>query len=146
MRTGFSILAGDLDHLGELRIALAAATDIAGVDAVLRERFRALGMFAQQLVTVEVEVADDRDVDALLREPVANRRDGGGGFGRVDGDSHQLRTGACQGLDLLDRSLDVRRVGVRHRLDDDGEGAAHPDGANLDGNGLLRRAMGHGSL
>ena len=32
------------------------------------------GMFAQQLVTVEMEVADERHVHAQLREPVADRR------------------------------------------------------------------------
>ena len=46
MRTGLSIAAGDLDHLGELRVALAAAADVAGVDAVLGQRLGAGRMLA----------------------------------------------------------------------------------------------------
>jgi hypothetical protein len=37
------VAAGDLDHLGELRIALAAAADVAGIDAQLGERLGAGG-------------------------------------------------------------------------------------------------------
>ena len=56
-----AVAAGDLDHLRELRVALAAAADVARVDAVLGERRGAGGMLAQQLVAVEVKVADERD-------------------------------------------------------------------------------------
>ena len=58
---GLAVSAGDLDHLRELRVALAAAADVARVDPVLGERCRAAWMLAQQLVTVEVKVAHDRN-------------------------------------------------------------------------------------
>jgi hypothetical protein len=37
----------------------------------------------------------------------------------IDGDAHQLRAGARELGDLLDRGLDVRGVRVGHGLDDD---------------------------
>ena len=139
---GLLVLAGELDHLGELRIALAAAADIAGVDAVLRQRLRASRMFAQQLVTVEVEVADDGHADAELREAVADRRDRGGRRGFVHGDAHQLGAGARQRLDLLRGAFDVGRVRVGHRLDDDGRGPTDGHATDVNGDGLAAR-MAH---
>ena len=53
------VAAGDFDHFGELRIALAAATDVAGIDAVLRQRLGAGRMRLEQAVAVEMKVADD---------------------------------------------------------------------------------------
>ena len=78
MRTGLCVAAGDLDHLGELRIALAAAADVAGIDAVLRQRLGAGRVRLEQAVTVEMEVADDRHEHAAParagRECAALRR------------------------------------------------------------------------
>ena len=50
-----------LDHRRELRIALAALADVAGIDAELRERASAVGHLGEQLVAVEMEVADQRN-------------------------------------------------------------------------------------
>ena len=69
-----AVAAGDLDHLGELRVALAAAADVAGVDAVLCQRFGAGRVRPQQLVAVEMEVADDRHGDARAARAVATMR------------------------------------------------------------------------
>ena len=74
MRTGFAVPAGDLDHLGELRVALAAAAHVARVDAVLGQRLGAVRVFAQQLVAVEVEVADQRHVHAELAQRAPRSR------------------------------------------------------------------------
>ncbi len=68
----------DFDHFGELRVALAAAAHIAGVDTVFRQRLGAGRVRLEQLVTVEVKVADDGHVNAHLREPVADVRYGRG--------------------------------------------------------------------
>ncbi len=86
-------------------------------------------MLAQQLVTVEVEVPYQGHGDAHLIQARANRSHRGGGFAAVDGDAHQLRPGACQRFDLLRRPLDVRGVGVRHRLDHDRGVAPDANGA-----------------
>jgi hypothetical protein len=67
-------------------------------------------MFTQQLVPVEMEVADDRHADAELRQPVADRRDGRRSRRFVDGDAHQLAAGARQCLDLLRGAFDVDGV------------------------------------
>ena len=73
-----AVPAGSLDHLRELRVALAAAADIAGIDAVLGERLGAVGVRREQLVAVEVEVADDRHVAAGGAQAIADVRHGRG--------------------------------------------------------------------
>ena len=110
---------GHLDHLGELRIALAAATDIAGVDAVLGERLGAGRMGLQQFVAVEVEITDQRNRDPALGEAVADVRYRCGGLLGVDRDAHDLGAGTCERTHLRDGGIDVRGVGVGHRLHDD---------------------------
>ena len=124
------ITAGGFDHFRELRIALAAAADVAGVDAVLGERGSAVRMLAQQLVAVEVEVADQRHADAGALEALADGRDRRGGFAGVNRNAHQLGAGACEGLHLRGGALDIRGVGIGHRLNHDGRTAADADGAN----------------
>ena len=116
-----------LDHHGELRVVLRAAADVARVDPVFRERLRARGVLREQLVAVEMEVADQRRLAADRVEPVADGRHRVRGFGGVDGDADEL--GACVGerLHLRDRRGDVGRVGVGHRLDDDRRVAADRD-------------------
>jgi len=47
---------------------------------------------------------------------------------------------------LRDRSRDVGRVGVGHRLDDDGCAAADPHAANVDCNGRVPLALRNRSL
>ena len=105
-----------LDHLRELAIVLVALADVAGVDAVLRERLGAGRIVGQQPMAVVVEVADQRHVDAHPVELLADVRHRGGGFRRIDGDADELRSGERELLDL-DRGADrVDRVGVGHRL------------------------------
>ena len=93
-------------------------------------------MLAKQLVTVEVKVTHDRDIDSQLRESIPNGCDGGGGFARVDGDAHDFGARACECLDLLNGAFDIGRVSVRHRLHDNGCSAADSDGANRNLNGF----------
>ncbi len=118
------IAAGDFDHGGELRVPLAAAADVAGVDAIFGQGLGTLGVACQQLVTVEVEIADQRGVHAELEQSLADGRHRAGGFLGVDRDTHQLRTGFGQRLDLLDGGVHVRRVGIGHRLNDHRRAAA----------------------
>ena len=98
----------------------AAAAHVAGIDAVLGQCIGAFRMFSQQLVPIEMEVADDGYADAHLREAVPDRSHCRGGRCLVDRDAHQLGTRARQRLDLLRGAFDVRRIGVGHRLDHDG--------------------------
>src|SRR5437879_9938363 len=124
--------ARDLDHLRELRVALAAAADVTRVDAVLGERRGAVRMLAQELMAVEVEVADQRHADTGAIETLPNRRHRRGTLARVDREAHELRPGARERLHLPDRALDVRGVGIGHRLYDDRRAAADADGAHRD--------------
>ena len=126
------VTAGDLDHFRELRIALGSPPDVARVDAVLGERRRALRVLTQQLVTVEMKIADQRHVDAGTLEPLADRRDRGGRLAGVHGDAHQLRARARQRFHLARRAGDVRGVGIGHRLHDDGRAAADADATDRD--------------
>ncbi len=120
------VLGGDLDHLGELGVALGALPHIARIDAVFRQRLRALGIVAQQQVAVVVEVADQRHIDFHAVELGADRRYGRCCFRRVHGDAHDLGAGTRQLLDL-DRGADrIGGIGIGHRLDDDGCIAADP--------------------
>src|SRR5690606_37364015 len=91
------------------------------------QQLRAFRKIAQQLVAVVVEIADQRHDDAHLVQLLADHRNGGGGFRRIDRDTHHFRTGARQFLDLDRRADRIRRIGVRHRLHDDRRVAADTD-------------------
>ncbi len=65
---------------------------------------------------VVVEVSDDRRRPALLRESFDDVGNSLRRFVVVDGDANHLRSGARQRRNLLHRALDIRRVGVGHRL------------------------------
>ena len=67
-----------------------------------------------------MEVADDRHADAQLRDALLDLRHGGGRLVAVDGDAHQFGAGAGERRDLPRGAFDVGRVGVGHRLHDDG--------------------------
>ena len=66
------VLQRDLDDVGELFVALVAEADIAWVNAIFRERFRACGMLRQKLVPDIMEIADERHGHAELGELVAD--------------------------------------------------------------------------
>ena len=119
-----------LDHHRELRVVLAPLAHVARVDAVLRECPRAIGKIAEELVAIEVEIADQRHIAAERVEPLADRRHRARRFGGVDRDAHELRAGVGQRLDLRDRACDVDRVGVGHRLHDDRSIAADRDASD----------------
>ena len=55
-----AVIAGDFADGRELLVAPLAGADVAGIDAVLVERVRAVGIAGQQQVAVVVEVADER--------------------------------------------------------------------------------------
>ena len=83
--------------VGELRIALAAAADVAGIDAVLRRAPAAqAGCAGEELVAVEVEVADRAARHSPRSEPVADVRDRGGRLVGVDRHAHQLGSGRAR--------------------------------------------------
>ena len=89
---------------------------IAGIDAVLGQRPRALGILLQQDVPVVVEVADDGHGNTEAVEAVHDVRHGRGSSVVVDGDAHQFGTGAGQSRTLPDGAVNVGGVGVGHGL------------------------------
>jgi hypothetical protein len=63
-----AVLDGHFDHGAEIVVVLLADVDVAGIDAVLGQRARALGILLQQDVAVVMEVADDGHAHAELVE------------------------------------------------------------------------------
>src|SRR5256884_9068449 len=124
--------ARDLDHPRDRRGALGPPPAVPRLDAVLGERRGAIRMLAQELMAVEVEVADQRHADTGAIETLANRRHRRRSLARVDREAHELRPRARERLHLPDRALDVRGVGIGHRLYDDRRAAADADGAHRD--------------
>ena len=120
-----AVVDRDLADGGELLVAPLAGADVAGIDAVLVERRRAVGKARQQEVTVVVEVADQRRGAAGIEHALLDLGHRRGRFGKVHGDAHHLRPRLPQLDALLRGPLRIRRVGHRHRLHDDRRAAAH---------------------
>jgi hypothetical protein len=118
--------AGDLDQLRELLVAPRALADVAGIDAQLGQCLRASRMLGEQLVAVEMEIADQRHIDIHLRQALADLRHGGGGLAGIDRDAHQFGAGARQLATCIAVAKYVLGIGVGHRLDDHGAGAVPP--------------------
>src|SRR5579862_2674292 len=121
-----------LDERRELRIALAALADVARIDAELRERLCTRRVFGQELVAVEMKVADQRDRAPDVVETIPDFGNSGGGLGRVDGDAHELRTRVRERAHLRDGRRDIGGVGVRHLLHNDRRATADGDAADHD--------------
>ena len=129
----FLVLDGALDHGAEIVVVFAADRDVAGIDAVLGQRARRGGILLEQEVAVVVEVADDGHAQAALFEAFDDGWNGGRGVFVVDRDAHDLGAGERERRNLLDGGPDVRRVGVGHRLHDDGNFPAHANVSDFDG-------------
>ena len=91
---------------------LVLEADVAGIDAVLVERFGAGRMVGQQLVADVMEIADQRHVDAALAQAVADMRHRGGGLVAIDRDADHLRAGTRQCCDLVRPSPSTSAVSV----------------------------------
>ncbi len=121
----FAVGDGHFDNLAEVGVVVLG-THVAGVDAVLGERFGARGILGEQEMAVVVEVADDGDVH--LGDDLG---DGGRRGVVVDRDAYQLGARLVQRPHLRRRPRDVRGVGVRHGLDDDRVSGAHLHAADV---------------
>ena len=123
------MLDGEFNNGAELAVLLLAKADVAGVDAVLVQRLRAIGIVRQQLVADVVKISDQRSQDSPRQQLFLDARHRGSGVGAVHGDANNFRSRQRQSGHLIDGPLNVRRVGVRHRLHDDGRVAANDHGA-----------------
>ena len=85
-----------------------------------------------QLVADIMEIADQRHVDTAFGQAVADMRNGCGRLVAVDGNADKFGAGGGQGGDLCHRGIDIRRVGIGHRLNDDRCVAADGHMADLD--------------
>ncbi|MOA30946.1 hypothetical protein D3C78_1520720 [compost metagenome] len=82
-----------------------------------------------------MEIADQRHVHAETQQPLADFRHGGSALIAVDGDAHHFRTGLEKRRHLLHGGVDVSRIGIGHRLHDDGRTATDDDTAHVYGDG-----------
>jgi hypothetical protein len=131
---GLAVLDRLLDHRRELVVALRAVADVARVDAVLVEHDRALRHLREELVAVEVEVADERDLHVHRVEAPADLRHWRAASDGVHGDAHDLGARARELATCSAVACAFSVVRVRHGLHEDGRGAAddlvgHADGA-----------------
>ena len=84
-------------------------------------------MVGQQPVSVVVEVADQRDIDAHALKMIANTGNRRCCLWCVDRNTHKFRPGTRQ-FSALDRGLDdIGGIGVGHRLNDDWRTATNDD-------------------
>ena len=138
------VVARDLADRGELLVAPAAGADVAGIDPVFVERFRARRIAREQQVAVVVKVADERcghpGVEHALLD-FGNRR---GRFRHVHRHPDHLRSRFGELDALLRRRLRLRRIGHGHRLDDDRRASADLDGSNLDTDRPVKLHQCHG--
>ena len=123
----------------------AFTSDVARVDSVLCQRLRTSRILCEQEVPVVMKVADDGSGDPAIGDPRYQFGEGLGGVVVVDGDPHELGASACQGNHLIGGRSSVGRVGVRHRLDDDGMRRAHSDGADKCADGFSAFLEDHGN-
>ena len=127
----FVVLDRAADDRRKLLIAPLSA-DVPRIDAELGEGGGAVGMAGKEDVPVEMEVADERDIQPLVFETPRDLGHGRGGARRVHRDADDFGARLEQCPDLIRRGRHVRRIGVRHRLDDDRVGAAHADASDVD--------------
>ncbi len=128
----FAVVNGHFADRCELLVPPRARAHIAGVDAVLVQRPRAIGIFSKQDVPVVVKIADDRRGTSQITQPRHNLRDRRRRLRHVHRDADQLRAGVSQLFALSHCPGDVRGIGVGHRLDDDWRAAADLKLSDLD--------------
>ena len=119
------VIDGNLADGRKTLVAARAGADVAGIDAVLVERGRAIRVARQQQVAVVMEVADERRLAAGIEHSAFDLGDSGSRFRHVDRDADEFRPRFRQ-LDALARGGGrVHRIGHRHRLDGDGRTPAN---------------------
>ncbi len=126
------MFAGQFDHFRKLRIAFAALADVAGIDAVFGQRAGALRVVAEQLVAVEMKIADQRHRTVVAIERFTDVGHSGSGFRVIHGNAHQFGAGTGQLQHLLGGCGYIRGIGIGHRLHNDRVAAAHGDAVDID--------------
>ena len=97
---GLAVVDGHFADGGELLVAARACADVAGIDAIFIEGFRAFGIFREQDVAVVMKIADQRRVAAGVEDALFNFGDGCGGFGNVYSDANEFRAGFAPVRDI----------------------------------------------
>ena len=131
-------------HDGAEILVAPLAADVPGIDAVLGQRARRLGILGEQQVAVVVEVPDDRDIDAGAKDPARDLRHGGGGGIVVHRHPDELRSGAGERDHLFGGRERIGGVGVGHRLHDHRMRRSNGDISNVCGDRLATRGEDHG--
>src|SRR5439155_6527535 len=127
---------GDLDDPSEVIVVLLPGSDVSGIDPVLVEGARALGILREQEVAAEVEVPDDGRRDALIAHAPHDLGHRLGRLRRVDGDADELGSRLGERRGLVGGRFGIGGVRVGHRLDGDGGAASDRHRADGDRDGV----------
>ena len=103
----------NFDDRLEVLIAVLAP-NIARVDSILGKEFCCLRVRSEELVTVVVEVTNDRRSKAIIRQSLHDLGDRCRGCVVVDGNANNLTSGACKMRYLCCGASCVSSVSVRH--------------------------------
>src|SRR4051812_27512348 len=119
------------------------AADIPGIDAVLRERLRRFGISREKQMAVVVEITNERHVAAPVTHATNELRHCCRSVFVIDRHPNQLGPRFSQRDNLLRSGGGISRIGIGHRLDDDGMGAPNGDVTDVGGYCVPTSAIGH---
>ena len=111
---GFVVFDRHFNHGAEIVVIFAAHAHVAGIDPVLSQGPCAFRVFRKQKMAVIVEVANDGDVNILLRQFLKNFRDSLGRGIVIHSHADHFRSRASQLGHLLNGGLHVCRVSICH--------------------------------
>ena len=129
---GLFVFERHVDDGAELFVLLVLEANVAGIDAVLVECFRAIGIVAKKRVADVMEIADQWDRHAEFAQLITDSRHSFSGFITINRDAHEFGPGTGEIGHLFDGSRNVGRVRVGHRLHHDRRPAADNDAADID--------------
>jgi hypothetical protein len=90
---GLAIVARNFADRRKLLVAALARANVAGIDAVLVQRFRALRIFRKENVAVVMKIADDGRVAARIEQALLNFGHGGSSLRHIYRPADNLRAG-----------------------------------------------------
>src|SRR5690625_1306005 len=108
------MLNSHFDHLSEIIFAMATTSECSGVNSVFRQRLGALGVLAQQAMSVEMKIAHQRRRKTHTIELFADSRNGFSSFWCINRYTYELGTRLRQLAHLDSCCNRIGRIGVSH--------------------------------
>ena len=108
--------AGDFNHLRKIIITALAASHVAGVNPILRQRLRAIWKLRQQFMTVVMKITAQGHRYTHTIKLLTYGRHLFRGLRCIDGNPNNFRASQSELLDLNGRRNRISRIGVGHGL------------------------------